>query len=155
MLDVHTPVLIKYWYCLVVMMIFYSLPTLECIDGSTCSDRELVNNEDIKEKITNYSNEGQMEKIRCLDTSEITNMGYLFEDDYYGSSTDFNADLSCWNISSVTSMKVSTWSLEYHVFYYLYYLRISISRYLSLFDSHIFLYLSKLLEHVWICIIIQ
>ena len=109
MLDVHTPVLIKYWYCLVVMMIFYSLPTLECIDGSTCSDRELVNNEDIKKKIAIYSKEGQKEKIRCLDTSEITNMGYLFEDNYHGfNSTDFNADLSCWNISSVTSMKVST-----------------------------------------------
>ena len=30
-LEVHTPVLIKYWYCLVVMMILYSLSTLECI----------------------------------------------------------------------------------------------------------------------------
>ena len=65
MLDVHTPVLIKYWYYLVVMMVFYLLPTLDSTaspspptvtflltEGSTCSDTcgaemELVNNNNI------------------------------------------------------------------------------------------------------------
>jgi len=120
MLDVHTPVLIKYWYCLVVMMVFYLLPTLDSTtspvtflstEGSTCSDtcgaeRELVNNDNIQERILNYSNEGQKKKIRCLDTSKITNMDFLFSgESYYGfTSKDFNVDLSCWDVSSVTSM---------------------------------------------------
>ena len=129
MLDVHTPVSIKYWYCLIVMMILYSLPTLDSTaspsnvslvptspptitflstEGSTCSDtcgaeRELVNNDNVKEHILKYSNEGQKNKIRCLDTSKITNMDELLK----LVRSDFNADLSCWDVSSVTSMSVS------------------------------------------------
>ena len=65
------------------------------IEGSTCSDtcgseRELVDNNHIKDKILQYIDEGKMKKIHCLDTSKITNMKYLLNtnngdnDTYYG-----------------------------------------------------------------------
>ena len=133
MLDVHTPVSIKYWYYLIVMMILYSLPTLDStaplssvslvpttspptitflsIEGSTCSDtcgteRELVNNDNVKERILKYINEGQKKKNHCLNTSKITNMDRLLYDTSQFQS--FSTDLSCWDVSSVTSMSVST-----------------------------------------------
>ena len=80
---------------------------------STCSDtcgseRELVDNNNIKGQIVKYIDEGKMKNIDCLDTSNITNMNYLL----YGYSDNrfrsFNEDLSCWDVSSVTSMDVST-----------------------------------------------
>ena len=137
MLDVHTPVSIKYWYYLIVMMILYSLPTLDStvspsnvslvpttsppnitflsIEGSTCSDtcgaeRELVMNSNVKERILEYSDEGKKKKIHCLDTSKITNMERLLSGNSYYSDVkfqSFNNDLSCWDVSSVTSMRVS------------------------------------------------
>merc|ERR1712238_426310 len=78
--------------------------------GSTCSDtcgseRELVNNDNIQERILEYSDEGKMKKIHCLNTSKITKMNYLLS--YYGDIRfqSFNADLSCWDVSSVTDMR--------------------------------------------------
>merc|ERR1712238_583814 len=52
------------------------------IEGSTCSDtcgaeRELVNNDNIQERILEYYDEGKMKKIHCLNTSNITKMNYL------------------------------------------------------------------------------
>ena len=53
-----------------------------------------------------------MKKIHCLDTSKITNMNKLLDGEYlYGGDVrfqSFNNDLSCWNVSSVTNMNVST-----------------------------------------------
>ena len=163
MSGLRTPLLIKCWYCFVVMMILYTLPTLDSvklnsnqsniptqassnttvlptlrpslfltpipslpptivsttsspialpptvtsspsppptvsrgptssptvtflpIEGSTCSDtcgseRELMSNNNIKEKLLNYYDEGKMKKIHCLDTSKITNMNFLLND---------------------------------------------------------------------------
>jgi len=133
MLDVHTPVSIKYWYCLIVMMILYSLPTLDStappssvslvptspptitflsIEGSTCSDtcgaeRELVMNSNVKGQVLKYFNEGKMKKIHCLDTSKITNMDNLLSGYYNNRFQSFSTDLSCWDVSSVTDMTVS------------------------------------------------
>jgi len=89
------------------------------IEGSTCSDtcgseRELVNNDNIQERILEYSDEGKMKKIHCLDTSKITNMDYVLSGSYNTRFQSFSTDLSCWDVSSVTAMTVSTWSLEYH-----------------------------------------
>merc|ERR1712238_538773 len=83
------------------------------IEGSTCSDtcgseRELMNSNNIKEKLLNYYDEGKMKKIHCLDTSNITNMDRLLSDDNYDGDIrfrSFNADLSCWDVSSVTTMQ--------------------------------------------------
>jgi len=138
MLDVHTPVSIKYWYYLIVMMILYSLPTLDStappssvslvpttspptitflsIEGSTCSDtcgaeRELVMNSNVKERVLKYFNEGKMKKIHCLDTSKITNMDNLLSGNINNGDVrlkSFSTDLSCWDVSSVTNMYVST-----------------------------------------------
>jgi len=185
MSGLRTPLLIKCWYCFVVMMILYTLPTLDSvklnsnqstipnqassnttvlptlrpslfltpipslppkivstvsspivatsspptvsrgptssptvtflpIEGSTCSDtcgaeRELVNNDNIQERILEYSDEGKMKKIHCLNTSNITKMNYLLSSyDNFGGDVRFrffNTDLSCWNVSSVTRME--------------------------------------------------
>merc|ERR1712161_151198 len=84
------------------------------IEGSTCSDtcgaeRELVNNDNIQERILEYYDEGKMKKIHCLNTSNITKMNYLLSSyDNFGGDVRFrffNTDLSCWNVSSVTRME--------------------------------------------------
>ena len=186
MLDVHTPVSIKYWYYLIVMILFYSLPTLDSvklvnnqislptqassnttalptlrpsfyiapifslpptiisttsspivatsspptvtlsssptlsstvtfppIEGSRCSDtcgseRELVDNSNMKGQIIKYIDVGKMKEIDCLDTSKITNMNYLLNGYSDNRFRSFNTDLSCRVVSSVTSMNVST-----------------------------------------------
>ena len=154
------------------------------IEGSTCneycgSERETVNDTDIKEKVLKYIDQGEEKAIKCLDTSNITNMysllngnpSYGGDERFQSFNTDlncwdvskvtdmnsmfynasaFNNDLSSWDVSSVTSMYVSKRSLEHHLYNCLYYLYIY--RYLSFFDSHIFLSLSILLVHVCSCI---
>ena len=49
-----------------------------------------------------------MKEIDCLDTSKITNMNYLLNGYNDNRFRSFNTDLSCWDVSSVTSMDVST-----------------------------------------------
>ena len=67
-----------------------------------------MNNNNILEKILHYYDEGKMKNIHCLNTSKITNMnGLLSSDSDYGFRS-FNTDLSCWDVSSVTNMSVST-----------------------------------------------
>ena len=84
------------------------------VEGSTCSDtcgpeRELVDNNNIKGQILKNIDVGKMKNIHCLDTSKITNMNSLFIGDtfFYMRFRSFNTDLSCWDVSSVTSMIVS------------------------------------------------
>ena len=52
------------------------------IEGSTCneycgSERETVNDTDIQEKVLKYIDQGEEKAIKCLDTSNITNMHSL------------------------------------------------------------------------------
>ena len=47
--------------------------------------------------------------VQCFDTSEVTNM------DNFLSGSNINADLSSWDVSSVTSMRVSCCSSQYMV----------------------------------------
>ena len=83
------------------------------IEGSTCSDtcgseRELVDNYNIQERILEYSDEGKKKNIHCLDTSKITNMNSLLSGSVDIRFRSFNVDLSCWDVSSVKKMDVST-----------------------------------------------
>ena len=76
-------------------------------------------NSNVNERVLKYFNEGKMKKIHCLDTSKITKMEHLLSGNWLYSDVrfkSFNTDLSCWNVSSVTNMDVSTCSLEYHVY---------------------------------------
>ena len=82
------------------------------IEGSTCSDtcgskRELMNNNNIKDHILKYIDEGKMKNVHCLNTSKVTNMNYLLNGYYNSIFQSFNTDLSCWDTSSVTIMEVS------------------------------------------------
>ena len=136
MSDIRTPIFIKHCYSFIVMMIFCKLPTPTVsspssstfklptsspivtlpIEGSTCfdtcgSERELVNNDNVKGQLLKYNEEGKKKKIHCLDTSNITNMKYLLSGDENNGDAifqSFNMDLNCWDVSSVTSMHVST-----------------------------------------------
>ena len=70
-----------------------------------------MNNNNIQERILEYNDKGKMKDIHCLDTSKITDMNYLLKgNSNYGDIRfrSFNTDLSCWNVSSVTNMYVST-----------------------------------------------
>ena len=85
------------------------------IEGSTCnkycgSERETVNDTDIQEKVLKYIDQGEEKAIKCLDTSNITNMRKLLTGYPDGNDGDerfrsFNTDLSCWDVSKVTVME--------------------------------------------------
>jgi surface protein len=49
--------------------------------------------------------------IASWDTSEVTNMESLFDDDYYD-STNFNEDLTYWDTSKVTTMRFMFYSCD-------------------------------------------
>ena len=68
----------------------------------------------------------------------------------FGYASSFNSDIASWDISDVKSMEVSKLVLEISCFIIVCSLYVYIYKYLYLlfFDSHIFLYLSILLEHV-------
>ena len=82
------------------------LPTPQ-ITQSPCPDSVVLNDNNAKEKLSDYS--GNKEVIRCFDTSKVTNMKNLFQD------TGINADLSSWDVASVTNMDVSCQSLQYQL----------------------------------------
>ena len=63
-----------------------------------------VDNTTIKNIVTDAIDKGEVNTLRCLDTSTVDNMEKLF---YHKKS--FNADLSCWNVSAVTNMNVGLW----------------------------------------------
>ena len=70
-----------------------------------CPDSVVLNDSNANDKLTdNYVN---IEVIRCFDTSKVTNMEGLFK------NTGINADLSSWDVSSVTNMGVSYQSSQY------------------------------------------
>ena len=67
-------------------------------DQSPCSDSVVLNDKNAQKKVSD--NSVNKEVIRCFDTSKVTNMKTLFQD------TGINADLSSWDVSSVTTMVV-------------------------------------------------
>ena len=68
------------------------------ITQSPCPDSVVLNDNNAKEKLSD--NSVNKEVIRCFDTSKVTNMEGLFK------NTGINADLSSWDVSSVTTMNV-------------------------------------------------
>ena len=60
-----------------------------------------VDNTTIRNIVTDAIDKGEVNTLRCLDTSTVDNMERLFHKE-----KSFNADLSCWNVSAVTNMKV-------------------------------------------------
>ena len=75
------------------------------ITQSPCPDSVVLNDNNANDKLTD--NSVNKEVIRCFDTSKVTNMERLFKD------TGINADLSSWDVSSVTNMAVSYQSSQY------------------------------------------
>ena len=78
------------------------------IEGSTCyetcgSTRKIVYDTNIREQVLKYIDYGTGEIIKCLETSDITNMYALLSGDERFQY--FNMDLSCWNVSKVTNMR--------------------------------------------------
>jgi len=69
------------------------------ITQSPCPNSVALNKTNAKEKL--LENSSDKETIKCFDTSQVTIMNNLFL------STDFNADISSWDVSSVTAMDVS------------------------------------------------
>ena len=70
------------------------------ITQSPCPDSVVLNDNNVKEKVSDYSSD--KEAIKCFDTSLVTNMTDLFLN-----FNDVNADLSSWDVSSVLEMAVS------------------------------------------------
>ena len=84
------------------------------IEGSTCyeacgSKRKKVYDTNIKEQLLKYIDNGKEKKIKCLETSDITDMYALLNSDWHFGGDErfqsFNMDLSCWNVSKVTNMR--------------------------------------------------
>ena len=75
------------------------------ITQSPCSNSVVLNDSIAKDELSD--NSVKKEVIKCFDTSEVTNMKELFKD------TGINADLSSWDVSSVTDMSVSYYSSQY------------------------------------------
>ena len=95
-----------------ILKISLLFSTISYIEGSTCneycgSEREIVNDNNIKEEIIKYIDQGEEKAIKCLDTSNITNMHSLLSgspDNGDERFRSFNTDLSCWDVSKVTDM---------------------------------------------------
>jgi len=82
----------------------FKTPTRQ-ITQSTCPDSVVLNDNNAEDELSDIS--VTKEVIRCFDTSQMTNMERLFKD------TGINADLSSWDVSSVTTMDVSYQSSQY------------------------------------------
>ena len=105
------PVFNNTWIWFVVMTIFRLLSIAHSSCDDICGlDRIVVDDDNFEEKLVNKFSKGQGHKINCFDTTKVTVMSYLFHNDYNGEIfKDFNEDISCWDISSVTTMRVSGW----------------------------------------------
>ena len=82
---------------------FVSSTIISCEE--LCASKVIkVDNTDIRNIVTDAIDKGEVNTLRCLDTSTVDKMEYLFY-----KKTSFNADLSCWNVSAVTNMEVGLW----------------------------------------------
>jgi len=107
MLYISIPFFINQWYCFAVIIIFYIFPIAQSSGDYICgSDILTVNNHNIKKKVMKTIRNGEGHKLNCFHTSKVTDMGFLFTDYKNKIFTDFNADISSWDTSSVTSMRV-------------------------------------------------
>ena len=68
-------------------------------DTRPCPDNVVLNDSNVREMLSVYFSD--KEKNKCFNTSVVTDMNNLFL------PTDFNADISSWDVSSVTNMYVS------------------------------------------------
>merc|ERR1712161_48217 len=64
---------------------------------SPCPDSVVLNDTNAKDMLSEYSSD--KEAIKCFDTSQVTTMEYPFRGKKF-----VNADISSWDVSSVTSM---------------------------------------------------
>ena len=69
------------------------------ITQSPCPDSVVLNDTNAKDMLSEYSSD--KEAIKCFDTSQVTTMEYPFMKKFV------NADISSWDVSSVTAMNVS------------------------------------------------
>merc|ERR1711957_1111566 len=69
-----------------------------------CSNSVVLNDTNAMAKLV--ENSSDKETIKCFDTSLVTNMDYPFMTGMNSlyASTDVNADISSWDVSSVTAM---------------------------------------------------
>merc|ERR1712161_4681 len=66
-------------------------------ESDTCPlDSVVLNDSNVRTMLSDYSSDKK--KIKCFDTSLVTDMDNLFQ------QTEFNADISSWDVSSVTRM---------------------------------------------------
>merc|ERR1712238_434345 len=68
---------------------------------SPCPDSVVLNDTNAKDMLSEYSSD--KEAIKCFDTSQVTTMEYPFMKNFVN-ATEFNGDVSDWDVSSVTSM---------------------------------------------------
>ena len=101
------PVFMNKWIWFVVMTIFSLLPITHSSCNVCGSERIIVNNNNIKNKMIEQFRNNQGHKISCFDTSKVTNMYSLFYIYKNAEFSTFNEDISCWDTSSVTNMAVS------------------------------------------------
>merc|ERR1712161_129485 len=66
-------------------------------ESDTCPlDSVVLNDSNVRTMLSDYSSDKK--KIKCFDTSLVTDMDNLFQ------QTKFNSDVSDWDVSSVTDM---------------------------------------------------
>ena len=71
---------------------------------SSCDEKVIATNANIRKKVSEYNAmENGDTLFNCLDTSKVSDMTDLFIN-----QNTFNADISSWDISYVTTMHVST-----------------------------------------------
>merc|ERR1712238_148699 len=71
-------------------------PTITPIPPTICPEKIMLHDEN-RTSIFNYSDK---EAIKCYDTSLLTDMVQMFH-----KATEFNSEVSDWNVSSVTDMR--------------------------------------------------
>ena len=82
-----------------------SFPTSTPAPTTPCQGISLLLSDSNKKTILS-ENSSDETVVGCFDTSEVTNMDYFLSEERTSRDT-FNADLSSWDVSSVTSMQVS------------------------------------------------
>ena len=84
-------------------------PTRQITQSPCSSSNNVVLSDETAKEIVSYYFVFIKEEIRCFDTSKVTNMQQFFQN----TGIDGTADLSSWDVSSVTSMFVSYQSSQY------------------------------------------